>query len=82
MGVESSMNPEDQRKWERLIKKYPELAGTAYELYVRHEQKNANVSTYFMWAGKLERQTEKRYRNGLKKYCEKQKIKMELKKND
>ncbi|MBO7733671.1 MAG: hypothetical protein J6S67_13995 [Methanobrevibacter sp.] len=76
------MNLKEQEKWERLIKKYPELAGTAYELYVRHEQKNANVSTYFMWAGKLERQTEKRYRNGLKKYCEKQKIKMELKKND
>lgn len=76
------MNLKEQEKWEHLIKKYPELAGTAYELYVRHEQKNANVSTYFMWAGKLERQTEKRYRNGLKKYCEKQKIKMELKKND
>jgi hypothetical protein len=32
-----------------------------------------------MWAGKLERQTEKRYREGLKKYCDKEKQKMELK---
>lgn len=76
------MNPEDQRKWAHLIKKYPERAGVAYELYLRHEKKNANITTYFMWAGKLERQTEKRYRDGLKKYCEKQRTKMELKKDD
>lgn len=73
------MNPEDQRKWAHLVKKYPERAGVAYELYLRHEKKNANITTYFMWAGKLERQTEKRYRDGLKKYCEKQRTKMELK---
>ena len=76
------MNPEDQRKWAHLVKKYPERAGVAYELYLRHEKKNANITTYFMWAGKLERQTEKRYRDGLKKYCDKQRTKMELKKDD
>ena len=76
------MNPEEQKKWEHLIKKYPERASVAYELYLRHKKKNANPTTYFMWAGKLERQTEKRYRTGLKKYCEKQKTKMELKKDD
>ena len=76
------MKPEDQRKWAHLVKKYPEHAGVAYELYLRHEKKDANVTTYFMWAGKLERQTEKRYRDGLKKYCEKQRTKMELKKDD
>lgn len=76
------MKEEDKAKWEHLVKKYPERAGLAYELYLRHEKKNANITTYFMWAGKLERQTEKRYRTGLKKYCEKQKTKMELKKDD
>lgn len=76
------MKEEDKAKWEHLVKKYPERAGVAYELYLRHEKKNANITTYFMWAGKLERQTEKRYRDGLKKYCDKQKTKMELKKDD
>lgn len=70
---------EEQEKWQHLIKKYPELAGTAFELYLRHKEKNANVTTYFMWAGKLERQQEKRYRSGLKKYCEREKVKMENK---
>ena len=76
------MKEEDKAKWEHLVKKYPERAGVAYELYLRHEKKNANITNYFMWAGKLERQTEKRYRDGLKKYCDKQKTKMELKKDD
>jgi hypothetical protein len=73
------MTIQEEKKWAYLTKKYPELAGVAYELYLRHDKKNANPTTYFMWAGKLERQTEKRYREGLKKYCEKQKTKMELK---
>lgn len=73
------MTLQEEKKWAYLTKKYPELAGSAYELYLRHDKKNANPTTYFMWAGKLERQTEKRYREGLKKYCEKQKTKMELK---
>jgi hypothetical protein len=73
------MTLEEEKKWVFLTKKYPERAGLAYELYLRHKTKNANITTYFMWAGKLERQTEKRYREGLKKYCDKEKQKMELK---
>jgi hypothetical protein len=73
------MTLEEERKWKVLIRKYPERAGAAYELYLRHTEKNANPTTYFMWAGKLERQTEKRYREGLKKYCDKEKQKMEIK---
>lgn len=69
----------DKEKWEKMIRKKPELAGLAYELYLRHKTKDANVATYFMWAGKLERQTEKRYRNGMKKYCERERRKMEIK---
>ena len=76
MGVESSMNPEELAKWQYLTRKYPERAGVAYELYLRHKTKNANLTTYFMWAGKLERRNEKRYRDGLKKYCEREKVKM------
>ena len=71
------MTEEELKKWEVLIKKYPERAGVAFELYNRHQKKNANPTTYFMWAGKLERQEERRYRNGLKKYCERQITKME-----
>lgn len=71
------MNVEEQKKWEILIRKYPERAGVAYELYYRHKTKNANPTTYFMWAGKLERQEERRYRDGLKKYCLRQMTKME-----
>ena len=69
----------DKEKWEKMIRKKPELAGLAYELYLRHKTKDANITTYFMWAGKLERQTEKRYRNGMKKYCEQERKKMEIK---
>ena len=71
------MTEQELAKWEHLIKKYPERAGVAYELYMRHKEKNANPTTYFMWAGKLERRNEKRYRDGLKKYCDREKIKME-----
>ena len=73
------MTEKELEKWQYLTTKYPERAGLAYELYERHKTKNANLTTYFMWAGKLERQTETRYRKGLKKYCERQKTKMELK---
>ena len=73
------MTDEELKKWKHLTKKYPELAGKAYELYLRHEKKNANLTTYFMWAGKYERRDEKRYRTGLKKYCAQEKTKMELK---
>lgn len=72
------MNAEELKKWEILIKKYPERAGVAYELYHRHKTKNANPTTYFMWAGKLERQEERRYNNGLQKYCMRQITKMEF----
>ena len=72
------MTDEQLIKWSYLMRKYPERAGTAYELYLRHDKKNANLTTYFMWAGKLDYRNEKLYRNGLKKYCDKEKLKMEL----
>jgi hypothetical protein len=71
------MTKEEIEKWNFLIKKYPDRAGVAFELYHRHKKKNANITTYFMWAGKLERQEERRYRKGLQKYCERQITKME-----
>lgn len=71
------MTKEDQVKWEYLIKKYPEQAGVAYELFLRHKRKNANPTTYFMWAAKLERQTERRYQTNLEKWKSRQKIIME-----
>lgn len=74
------MTLEEEKKWEFLTKKYPERAGLAYEIYLRHKTKNANVTTYFMWAGKLDRRNEKRYQEGLKKYRNREKTKMELKK--
>lgn len=74
------MTLEEEKKWVFLTKKYPERAGLAYELYLRHKTKNANITTYFMWAGKLERRNEKRYHDGLKKYCDREKTKMEIKK--
>ena len=74
------MTEKELAKWQYLTQKYPERAGLAYELYVRHKTKDANITTYFMWAGKLERQTEQRYRNGLRKFCDKKKITMELEK--
>lgn len=73
------MTEEELSKWKYLTKKYPELAGKAYEIYLRHEKKDANVRTYFMWAGKYERRDEKRYRDGLKKYCDRERTKMEIK---
>lgn len=73
------MTEEEKAKWAFLIRKHPERAGVAYELYVRHKTKDANPTTYFMWAEKLERRNEKRYRDGLKKYCARQIIKMEVK---
>lgn len=72
------MTAEELKKWEYLIRKYPERAGVAYELYVNHKTKDANPTTYFMWAGKLEMQEERRYRKGMKKYVERQIMKMEF----
>lgn len=74
------MTKEELAEWQTLVERYPELAGKAWELYDRHAEKNACVATYFMWAGKCERRDEKRYRKGLKKYCDREQIKMELKK--
>ena len=73
------MTKDEEQKWKYLIKKYPERAGVAYELYLRHTKKNANITTYFMWAGKLERQEERRYNKGLQKYMLRQITKMECK---
>lgn len=73
------MTQEELKKWEYLIKKHPERAGVAYELYMAHKTKDANVTTYFMWAEKLERQSERRYRKGLEKYCGRELTKMEAK---
>lgn len=71
------MTQEELKKWEFLTKKHPERAGVAYELYLAHKTKDANITTYFMWAEKLERQTERRYRKGLEKYCARHSLKME-----
>lgn len=72
------MTEDELKRWNYLVKKHPERAGVAYELYMAHKEKNANVTTYFMWAEKLERQKEKRYRKGLEKYCAREITKMEL----
>lgn len=58
----------DERKWKYLTDKYPELAGLAYEIYIRDPKKSANPVTYFMWASKTEWANEKRYRENLTKY--------------
>lgn len=63
------MTEEEQKKWEPLIKRWPELAGVAYEIYLRHEKKDANLTTYFKWAAKRQKQEEVRYRMGLQKFC-------------
>lgn len=73
------MTEKELAKWAFLIRKHPDRAGVAYELYMAHKTKDANPTTYFMWAEKLEYQTEKRYRKGLEKYCERQRAKMEVK---
>lgn len=77
--MEVEMTKDEEKKWAYLVKKYPERAGLAYELYARHKTKDANPTTYFMWAGKLENRDEKRYRENLQKWCDKERTKMELK---
>lgn len=71
------MTKEEQKKWEPLIKRWPELAGVAYEIYMRHEKKDANLTTYFIWAAKRQRQEETRYRKGLEKFSVREVTKME-----
>lgn len=73
------MTQEELKKWAYLIKKHPERAGIAYELYLRHKTKDANITTYFMWAEKRQNQQELRYRQGLQKYRENEIKKMEEK---
>ena len=73
------MTDEELKKWRYLIKKYPERAGLAYEMYSRHKTKDANPTTYFMWAGKWEKQKEAIYQSNLRKWCDRERVKMELK---
>lgn len=71
---------EDDPRWKRLIEKYPERAGAAYELYLKDPNKGkTNPTTYFNFAIKRFYQAEKRYRRGLVKYAEKTKTTMEIK---
>lgn len=64
-------NPEEQ--WKILIKKYPERAGIAYELYLADKNKTANPTTYFKFAGLRLKQEEVRYQKGLQNYIVKNK---------
>jgi peptidyl-tRNA hydrolase len=58
-------------KWKYLIKKYPERAGIAYEIYMRDPTKKVNPVTYFNFAGKRIYQEQKRYKTSLKRYISK-----------
>ena len=58
----------DEKKWEFLIKKYPERAGIAWELYQRDKKKEANPTTYFNFAKKRINEIESRYQSGLRKW--------------
>lgn len=63
----------NEKHWADLTRKYPERAGRAYELYVRDRKKKANPTTYFKYAGLLDRRDEARYQVRISKY----KMKME-----
>lgn len=62
----------DEAKWAYLTKKYPERAGVAYDMYLRDKKKTANITTYFMWAGKRIQAEEMAYKKNLQKYLTKQ----------
>ena len=69
----------NEKHWADLTRKYPERAGRAYELYLADKKKQANPTTYFKFAGLKEKRDETRYRTGLEKYTQQEKLKMELK---
>ena len=69
----------NEKHWADLTRKYPERAGRAYELYLADKKKQANPTTYFKFSGQRQKQEEVRYRMGLAKYVQQEKIKMELK---
>lgn len=59
----------DDPRWAVLIKKYPERAGVAYELYLRDKNKGkTNPTTYFNFAGKRIIEQEARYQKNLRKW--------------
>lgn len=72
------MKASDKAKWRYLIKKYPEIAGRAWELYMRDKKKEANPTTYFNFANKLTYRDEANYQKGLDKYKRRKKYEMEL----
>jgi hypothetical protein len=60
------------KKWKYLIKKYPERAGVAYEMYLRDPNKDeTNPVTYFNFAKKRMNEIEARNKKRLKKYISK-----------
>ncbi len=73
------MKPEEIQQWTKLTRMYPELAGMAYELYMRHPKKDAKPMTYFKFAEKRINQRDKRYNQGLEKYKRIERYKMECK---
>ena len=70
---------EKDPKWAILVRKYPERAGRAYELYMRDPNKGkTNPTTYFNYAMKLIWRDETNYQRNLQKYINKQSTQMEL----
>lgn len=64
----------DDPRWAFLIKKYPERAGEAYELYLRDPKKGrTNPTTYFKFAGQRQYESETRYQRNLHKWQQNQK---------
>lgn len=57
-------------RWAYLIKKYPDRAGKAFELYLADPKKTANPTTYFNFAGKKLYESETRYQRNLAKYIQ------------
>ena len=63
--------------WERLTAMYPEIAGIAYEMFLRDPKKEAHPMTYFKFARKRAYEREKRYKEQLNKYKQRKKATME-----
>lgn len=60
---------ENDPRWKFLIKKYPDRAGMAYEMYLRDPKKGeTNPTTYFNYARLRLKANEARYQANLRKY--------------